>query len=59
MPQKAWRDCHPSLTEMAPEHILRRGDSYEAASALQPGYDYGAKFEWGLDLILDGFDRLR
>ena len=36
-----------AVTEMITDH------------ALQPGYDYGAEFEWGLDLILDGFDRLR
>jgi hypothetical protein len=24
---------------------------------LQPGYDYGDEFEYGLDLILDGLDR--
>lgn len=38
---------YPHLTEMILEH------------ALQPGYDYGAEFTWGLDLILDGFERLR
>lgn len=25
---------------------------------LQPGYDYGNEYEYGLDLILDGLDRL-
>jgi hypothetical protein len=40
-------DEYPHLAEMITDH------------ALQPGYDYGAEFEWGLDLILDGFDRLR
>jgi hypothetical protein len=24
---------------------------------LQPGYDYGSEYEYGLDLILDGLDR--
>ena len=24
--------------------------------ALQPGYDFGAEFDFGLDLILDGLD---
>lgn len=37
---------YPHLTELAVEHVL------------QPGYDYGDEFEFGLDLILDGFDRL-
>jgi hypothetical protein len=39
-------DEYPHLTEMIVDH------------ALQPGYDYGEEFEWGLDLILDGFERL-
>ena len=38
---------YPHLAELAIEHIL------------QPGYDYGDEFEFGLDLILDGLDRLR
>ena len=35
----------PHLTELTVEHIL------------QPGYDYGAEFEYGLDLVLDGLER--
>jgi hypothetical protein len=27
--------------------------------ALKPGYSYGAEFEFGLDLILDGLGRIR
>jgi Tetracyclin repressor-like, C-terminal domain len=38
---------YPHLAELAVEHVL------------QPGYDYGDEFEFGLDLILDGLDRLR
>jgi len=38
---------YPHLTEMAVEHVL------------QPGYDYGNEFEFGLDLILDGLERAR
>ena len=26
---------------------------------MQPGYDYGDEFELGLDLILDGLERMR
>ena len=37
----------PHLTELTVEHIL------------QPGYDYGDEFEYGLDLVLDGLDRAR
>jgi AcrR family transcriptional regulator len=36
----------PSLYEMIVDHVL------------QPGYDYSAEFEFGLDLILEGFERL-
>jgi AcrR family transcriptional regulator len=35
-------DEYPHLTELTVEHVL------------QPGYDYGNEFEFGLDLILDG-----
>ena len=41
------QDQFPHLVEMIMDH------------ALQPGYDYGAEFEWGLDLILEGFERRR
>jgi len=27
--------------------------------ALRPGYDYGEEFEIGLELVLDGLERLR
>jgi AcrR family transcriptional regulator len=40
-------DQYPFLTELAVEHVL------------QPGYDYGDEFLFGLDLILDGLDRAR
>jgi AcrR family transcriptional regulator len=39
-------DEYPHLTEMAVEH------------ALQPGYAYGHEYEFGLDLVLDGIERL-
>ena len=35
-------DEYPHLVELMTEHVLR------------PGYDFGAEFEFGLDLILDG-----
>jgi AcrR family transcriptional regulator len=38
---------YPHLAALAIEHIV------------QPGYDYGAEFEFGLGFILDGLDRLR
>ena len=40
-------DEYPHLTELTLEHVL------------QPGYDYGNEFEFGLDLVLDGLERLR
>jgi AcrR family transcriptional regulator len=36
---------YPHLTEMAVEHVL------------QPDYDYGNEFEFGLELILDGLKK--
>jgi AcrR family transcriptional regulator len=38
---------YPYLAEMLIEH------------AMKPGYDYAEEFEFGLDLILDGLERLR
>ena len=40
-------DEYPHLTELTLEHVL------------QPGYDYGNGFEFGLDLILDGLEGAR
>jgi AcrR family transcriptional regulator len=37
---------YPHLAELSTEHVL------------QPGYDYADEFEFGLDLILEGLDRL-
>ena len=39
---RLWRVPH--LTELTVEHVL------------QPGYDYGNEFEYGLDLILDSLE---
>jgi AcrR family transcriptional regulator len=39
-------ESYPYLTEMVVDH------------ALQPGYDYADEFVFGLDLILDGLERL-
>ena len=38
-------DEYPHLVELTVQHVL------------QPGYDYGDEFEFGLDLILDGLER--
>jgi AcrR family transcriptional regulator len=37
----------PHLFEIATQHVMK------------PGYDYAKEFEFGLDLILDGLERLR
>jgi AcrR family transcriptional regulator len=39
-------DRYPHFVELATQHVLR------------PGYDHGDEFEFGLDLVLDGLDRL-
>lgn len=39
--------AYPALLEFTTEHVLR------------PGYDFGAEFDFGLDLVLDGLGRLR
>ena len=36
---------YPHLVEFTIEHVMK------------PGYDYGAEFEFGLDLVLDGLAR--
>ncbi len=38
---------YPHLTELTLEHVL------------QPRYDYGDEYEFGLDLILDSLERTR
>ena len=35
-------------------HLVQMATSYY----LQPGYDFGDEFSFGLDLILDGIERL-
>jgi Tetracyclin repressor-like, C-terminal domain len=40
-------DQYPYLAELTTAHVL------------QPGYDYGNEFEFGLDLILDALEPLR
>jgi hypothetical protein len=37
---------YPYLLEILTDHVMK------------PGYDYGDEFEYGLDLILDGLERL-
>jgi AcrR family transcriptional regulator len=38
---------YPNLVEILTEHVMK------------PGYDYGDEFEYGLDVVLDGLERIR
>jgi AcrR family transcriptional regulator len=40
-------DEYPHLAELTVKHVL------------QPGYDYGEEYEFGVDLVLDGLERIR
>lgn len=40
-------DEYPPIAELATFHVL------------QPGYDYGDEYQFGLDLILDSLERAR
>ena len=46
MVQQFPRELYPHLYEFTIEHVLK------------PGYDFSAEFELGLDLILDGLQKL-
>lgn len=39
--------AYPHLTELTVQHVL------------QPGYDFGDEFAWGLEVVLDGIERWR
>jgi hypothetical protein len=38
-------NAYPHLAAFITEH------------AMQPGYDFAAEFEWGLEVLLDGLER--
>jgi hypothetical protein len=40
-------DAYPNLVAFITDH------------AMKPGYDYGDEFEYGLDLILEGLERVK
>jgi AcrR family transcriptional regulator len=40
-------DEYPHMVEILTDHVMK------------PGYDYGDEFEYGLDLILDGLEKVR
>jgi hypothetical protein len=37
-----------------PDDELRHFREFAVGHALVPGYDFGAEFDWGLDLVIDG-----
>ena len=42
------------MTEGEYPHLVNMATSYY----LQPGYDFGDEFDFGLDLVLDGIERM-
>jgi AcrR family transcriptional regulator len=46
MVERMAEGAYPHLVEFATEHVM------------QPGYDFGVEFEFGLDLVLDGLSRM-
>ncbi len=40
-------NAYPNLVEFLTDHVMK------------PGYEYGEEFEYGLDLLLDGLERVR
>ncbi len=51
-------DLAGQMMERLPEGELTHLREFTLEHALQPGYDFGAEFDHGLDLILDGLARL-
>ncbi len=47
----------PQLLEALPEGELAAFREFTLEHAMAPGYDFGAEFDVGLDLILDGLAR--
>jgi AcrR family transcriptional regulator len=46
-----------SMLQAFPSNDFPNLAEYITEHAMQPGYDFGAEFEYGLDLILDGLER--
>ncbi len=51
-------DLAASLIEPLPEGTYPHLTEFTTEYVLQPGYDFRMEFEFGLDLILDGLERL-
>ncbi len=50
-------DLAGGLIEPLPEGVFPHLTEFTTGYVLQPGYDFRAEFEFGLDLILDGLER--
>lgn len=46
-----------SMADQMPADLLPHLTEFTVDYVLQPGYDFGNEFEFGLSLILDGFER--
>jgi AcrR family transcriptional regulator len=51
-------DVGQAMLEQFPVHDYPHLTEFIVKHAMQPGYQYGREFEFGLDLILDGLERL-
>jgi AcrR family transcriptional regulator len=52
-------DVAQSMLEPFPANEYPNLMAFITEHAMQPGYDFGDEFEYGLDLILDGLERVR
>jgi AcrR family transcriptional regulator len=52
-------DVAQSMLEPFPPHEYPHMFEILTDHVMKPGYDYGEEFEYGLDLILDGLERVR
>lgn len=47
------------MVEQFPREVFPHLYEFTIGHVLKPGYDYGAEFDFGLDVILDGLERAR
>lgn len=53
-----WDDVTADISSQLPVDDFPHLAAFTAEHVLQPGYDFGDSFEVGLDLVLDGIERL-
>lgn len=53
-----WDDVAGDVAAQLPADVFPHLAAFTAGYVLQPGYDFGDSFEVGLDLVLDGIERL-